>query len=72
MSKNETGLNLIAEESRQRSHCAEEFDKAAIFLRLSLGQTDRQVVASSGKLNLRKDLRWVENALTSFLTRTRE
>ena len=51
MSKNETGLNLIAEESRQRSHCAEEFDKAAIFLRLSPGQTDRQVVASSGKLN---------------------
>ena len=33
---------------------------------LSLGQTDSQVVASSGKLNLRRDLRWVAKRTGKF------
>ena len=33
---------------------------------LSLGQTDSQVVASSGKLNLRRDLRWVAKWTDKF------
>ena len=39
---------------------------------LSPSQTDRQVVASGRKLNLRRDLRWWPNGLASFLTSTRE
>ena len=33
---------------------------------LSLGQRDSQVVASSGKLNLRRDLRWVAKRTRKF------
>ena len=33
---------------------------------LSPGQTDRQVVASGRKLNLRKDLRWVAKRTLKF------
>ena len=33
---------------------------------LSLGQTDSQVVASSGKLNLRRDLRWMAKRTGKF------
>ena len=33
---------------------------------LSLGHTDSQVVASSGKLNLRRDLRWVAKWTDKF------
>ena len=33
---------------------------------LSRGQTDSQVVASSGKLNLRRDLRWVAKRTGKF------
>ena len=32
-----------------------------------LGQTDRQVVASGRKLNLRRDLRWVAKRTREFL-----
>ena len=39
---------------------------------LSLGQTDRQVVASGRKLNLRRDLRWVAKRLASFFASTRK
>ena len=39
---------------------------------LSLGQTDRQVVASGRKFNLRKDLRWVAKRLASFFASTRK
>ena len=37
---------------------------------LSLGQTDRQVVASGRKLTLHKDLRWVAKRLASFFAST--
>ena len=33
---------------------------------LSPGQTDRQVVASGRKLNLRRDLRWVAKRTSKF------
>ena len=33
---------------------------------LNLGQTDREVVASGRKLNLRKDLRWVAKWTSKF------
>ena len=33
---------------------------------LSSGQTDRQVVASGRKLNLRRDLRWVAKRTRKF------
>ena len=36
------------------------------FLVLSPGQTDRQGVAGSGKLNLRRDLRWVAQHTGKF------
>ena len=39
---------------------------------LSLGQTDRQVVASGRKLNLRRDLRWVAKRLASLFASTRK
>ena len=39
---------------------------------LSLGQTDRQVVASGRKLKLRRDLRWVARRLASFFASTRK
>ena len=39
---------------------------------LSLGQADRQVVASGRKLNLRRDLRWVAKRLASFFASTRK
>ena len=42
-----------------------------ISFRWSLGQTDRQAVASGRKLNLRIDLRWVAKRLASFLASTR-
>ena len=35
-------------------------------LTLNLGQTDSQVVASSGKLNLGRDLRWVAKRTGKF------
>ena len=38
---------------------------------LSVGQTDRQVVASGRKLNLGRDLRWVAKRLASFFASTR-
>ena len=38
---------------------------------LSLGQTNRQVVASGLKLNLHRDVHWVAKRLASFLTSTR-
>ena len=37
---------------------------------LSLGQTERQVVASGRKLNLRRDLRWVAKRRASFFAST--
>ena len=39
---------------------------------LSLGQTDRQVVASERKVNLRRDLRWVAKRVASFFASTRK
>ena len=39
---------------------------------LSPGQTDRQVVTSGRKLNLRRDLRWVAKRLASFFASTRK
>ena len=39
---------------------------------LSPGQTDRQVVASARKLNLRRDLRWVAKRTRKFPPRTRK
>ena len=39
---------------------------------LSLGQTDRQVVESGRKLNLRRDFRWVAKRLASFFASTRK
>ena len=41
-------------------------------MHLSLGQTDRQVVASGRKLNLYRDLRWVAKRLASFFASTRK
>ena len=48
------------------------FQGPKFFNSLSLGQTDRQVVASGRKLNLRRDLRWVAKRLASFFARTRK
>ena len=39
---------------------------------LSPGQMNLQVVASSHKLNLRRDLRWVAKRTTSFLASTQK
>ena len=41
-------------------------DSKVFFRILSLGQTDRQVVASGSKLNLRRDLRWVAKRTRKF------
>ena len=37
-----------------------------VILSLSPGQTDSQVLASSGKLNLRRDLRWMAKRTGKF------
>ena len=51
-------------------HSFLHLESRTLYGHLSLGQTDRQVVPSGRRLNLRRDLSWVAKRLASFFAST--